>query len=82
MGKLLKEVLDAVSQLSETEQDRIAVALLELAGGEVDPIEDGENFDAIPPEHYDAVMEGLEQAKRGEFASEEEMNALLDRLRR
>ncbi|WP_197086883.1 hypothetical protein [Bradyrhizobium sp. LTSPM299] len=33
----------------------------------------------VPAEHRAAVLEGLDQAKRGEFASDEEMAALWKR---
>jgi predicted transcriptional regulator len=35
---------------------------------------------ALPEEHRTAVLEGLEQAERGEFVSDEEMEALWKRF--
>jgi predicted transcriptional regulator len=36
----------------------------------------GSDMFAVPEEHRTAVLEGLEQAERGEFASDKEMAAL------
>jgi predicted transcriptional regulator len=36
---------------------------------------------AVPEEHRTAVLEGLEQAERGEFASHKEMAALWKKCR-
>jgi predicted transcriptional regulator len=36
----------------------------------------GESVFAVPQAHRSAVLEGLEQAELGEFASDEEMNTL------
>jgi predicted transcriptional regulator len=40
------------------------------------PIAVGEGAFAVPQAHRSAVLEGLEQAELGEFAGDEEMNAL------
>ena len=40
------------------------------------PITIGEGVFAVPQAHRSAALEGLEQAELGEFASDEEMNAL------
>jgi predicted transcriptional regulator len=40
------------------------------------PIVVGESAFAVPQAHRSAVLEGLEQAEFGKFASDEEMNAL------
>lgn len=61
MTKLLDQALAAVRQMPVTEQDAIARAMLSLA-------HIGDVLDEIEPEHRTAVMEGMAQARRGEFA--------------
>jgi hypothetical protein len=36
--------------------------------------------EAIPPEHREAVQEGIDQADRGEFATDAEMKAVFRRF--
>lgn len=60
MTDLLEKAVEAVRQMPAAEQDSIAQAMLSLARiGAPDEIE---------PEHRAAVMEGMAQADRGEFA--------------
>jgi hypothetical protein len=66
--KLLDQALEAVRQLPAESQDEIARLLLHLAQGDDEPEE-------IDPAHLPAVLEGLEQVRRGEFASDEEVEA-------
>lgn len=63
MNQLLDKALKAVSELPEKEQNEIARLMLDLAhpDGDAQPIE---------PSHLDAVLRGLEQARRGEFSSD------------
>ena len=70
MTKLLEQALRAVSRLPDDMQDEIARAMLHLArrDGEPEPIE---------PEHLSAVLEGLSQAKRREFATDAEIEDAL-----
>jgi hypothetical protein len=68
MTNLLKKAVEAVEQLPPDNQDRIARIMLTLAG-ENDPPED------IDPDHLAGVLEGLAQARRGEFASDAEVAA-------
>jgi hypothetical protein len=68
MTKLLDEAVEAVRRLPPGSQDEIARAMLTLAGGEGEP-------EAIDPEHLPAVLEGLAQAKRRQFATDEEVEA-------
>lgn len=73
MTKLLEQAFEALRQLPPERQDAIAHRLLfEAANDEPDDIE---------PEHLDAVLEGLEQARRGEFASDEAVEAAFRRFR-
>jgi hypothetical protein len=65
MIKLL-EALNAVRNLPPEAQDDIARAMLAFAGNE-------EKAEPIDPAHLSAVLEGLAQAKRREFATPEQV---------
>ena len=65
--------LEAVRRLPPGSQDEIARAMLTLAGDE------GE-AEAIDPAHLPAVLEGLAQAKRRQFATDEEIEAAFRRF--
>ena len=69
MIKVLKEAIEKVKRLPEDRQAYAAEVLEQIAA------QQGGVFE-VPDEHIAAVMEGLEQAERGEFASDEEMAAL------
>lgn len=69
MTKLLEQAIERVRALPDADQDDAAELLLILAERAVAP----ERLDAAT---RDAVREGLEQARRGEFATEEELAAL------
>ena len=73
MTKLLEQALEAVLRLSPESQDEIARAMLSLAahGGEPEPID---------PAHLPAVLEGLAQARRREFATDAEVEAAFRRF--
>jgi hypothetical protein len=73
MTKLLDKALDAVRQLSPDSQDEIARLLLHLAKGEEEP-------EPIDSDHLAAVLEGLDQIRRGEFATSEEVEAAFRRF--
>jgi DNA-binding transcriptional regulator YdaS (Cro superfamily) len=75
MTKLLDQALEAVRKLPADSQDEIARAMLNLASNDQSP-------EAIDPEHLPAVMEGLAQANRREFATDEEIQAALRRFDR
>jgi len=75
MTKLLERALEAVSRLSPDTQDEIARAMLRLAVSDVEP-------EAIDAAHLPAVLEGLAQAKRREFASDAEVEAAFRRFDR
>lgn len=68
MTKLLDHALETVRQLPPADQDEIARAMLRLAQGEREPKE-------INPAHLPAVLEGLAQAERREFATDAEVEA-------
>ena len=65
MTKLLDEAVDVARKMSPGTQDAIARVILELF--------DDRAPEPIPAEHRAAVLEGLRQARRGEFASDEEV---------
>lgn len=75
MTKLLKKALEAVQRLPDASQDEIARAMLTLAGSEQSPQE-------IDPAHVADVLEGLAQARRGQFATDAEVEAAFRRFDR
>jgi predicted transcriptional regulator len=72
MTELLEKVLSKVRELSSEEQDRLALLLLSMA-------DEDANDEELDQETREAIREGLEQARRGEFASDEEIAALWKR---
>jgi DNA-binding transcriptional regulator YdaS (Cro superfamily) len=75
MTKLLEQAIEAVRQLPADSQDEIARAILQLAGSEAEA-------EPIEPAHLAAVLEGLTQAKRREFATDDEVEAAFRRFDR
>lgn len=74
MTKLLEKALEAVRRLPPSAQDEIAHAMLNLAeGGEPE---------AIDATHLPAVLEGLAQAKRRQFATDAEIEVAFRRFER
>ena len=73
MTKLLEKALEAVRRLPPDGQDQIALAMLSLSGHEGEPEE-------IDPAHLPAVLEGLAQAKRRQFATDAEVEAAFRRF--
>ena len=73
MTKLLEQALEAVRRLPSESQDEIARAILHLAAGEGEP-------EPVDPQHLPAVLAGLAQAERREFATDEEMEGLFRRF--
>jgi hypothetical protein len=73
MTKLLEQALEAVRRLPPDSQDEIARAILHLAAGDGEP-------EPVDPAHLPAVLEGLAQAKRREFASDAEVEAAFRRF--
>jgi hypothetical protein len=68
MTKLLEQAIRAVRQLPTAAQDEIARTILHLAGSELETA-------PIDPAHLAGVLEGLAQARRREFATDDEVEA-------
>jgi hypothetical protein len=75
MTKLLDQALEAVRRLPASSQDEIARAMLHLATSDGTP-------EAVDPGHLSAVLEGLAQAQRREFASDAEVEVAFRRFDR
>lgn len=73
MTKLLDAAVDAVRKLPPDAQDEIARTLLQLVGDDGEP-------EVIAPDHLPAVLEGLAQARRREFATDAEVEAAFRRF--
>ncbi|MGK6315010.1 hypothetical protein [Neorhizobium sp. DT-125] len=69
MTKLLDRAIEAARELPAEMQDEIAGILLRLIG------EDGPVYQLTPEEEAD-LKEALAEAKRGEFATEDEVRAV------
>ena len=69
MMKVLEDAIEKVLKLPEERQAYVAEVLEQIAAAGSDPF-------SVPEEHRAAVLEGLEQAERGEFVSDDEMAAL------
>lgn len=69
MTKILEDVIEKVRRLPEDRQAYVAEVLEQIVAN------DGDLF-VVPEEHRAAVLEGLEQAECGEFATDQEMAAL------
>lgn len=69
MTKLLDDAVDAARKMSPETQDSIGRLIFDL-------FDDGRP-EPIPAEDWAAVLEGLRQARRGEFASDEEVESAL-----
>jgi predicted transcriptional regulator len=75
MTKLLDKALEVVRRLPAEDQDEIARMMLHQAAVDGEP-------EPIDPAHLPAVLEGLAQARRGEFATDAEVEAALRRFNR
>ena len=73
LTKLLEPTIEAVRRLPEDAQDDIARTILHLAGSEVEA-------EFVDPAHLAAVLEGLAQAKRREYARDDEVEAAFRRF--
>jgi truncated hemoglobin YjbI len=69
MMKILEDAIEKVRKLPEERQVYVAEVLEQIAAA-------GSDVFTVPEEHRAAVLEGLEQAERGQLMTEEEMAAL------
>ena len=69
MIKVLEEAIEKIRKLPQERQVYVAEVLEQIAAA-------GSDVFDVPEEHRAAVLEGLGQAERGEFVSDEEMAAL------
>ena len=72
MSKILEEAIKKVRELPEADQDEAAEMLLSVASKNARPIQ-------LDDETRAAVQEGHEQARRGEFISEQDMATFFKR---
>jgi predicted transcriptional regulator len=72
MTKLLEQAIAKVRQLPDEEQDTVALAILAMA-------DEDARFLPLDDDTRAAIREGLEQARRGEFVPEAEIEALWKR---
>ena len=72
MTKLLEQAIAKARELPDEEQDSLALTILALTEGEA-------LFAPIDDETRAAILEGLEQARRGEFVPDEDIKALWKR---
>ena len=75
MTKLLEQAIEAVRRLSAESQDNIARTILHWAASEV-------KAEPVDPAHLAAVLEGLAQAQRREFATDDEVAGAFRRFDR
>jgi hypothetical protein len=75
MTKLLEQAIEAVRRLPADSQDDIARIVLHFARTEVEA-------EPVDPAHLAAVLEGLGQAKRREFATDGEVEIAFRRFDR
>ena len=69
MTKVLEDAIEKVRRLPADRQAYVAELLEQIAAA-------GSGLFVIPEEHRAAVLEGLAEAERGEFATDDEMAAL------
>jgi hypothetical protein len=72
MTKLFEQAIEQARGLSEDEQDEAAEILFSLMAKRHEPV-------PLDEATRSAINEGLEQARRGEFVSDEEMAAFFKR---
>jgi predicted transcriptional regulator len=72
MTKLLEEAIRKVRSLPESDQDQAAELLLLVAAKRAQPV-------PLDAETRAAIREGVAQARRGEFVSDEDMAAFFKR---
>jgi plasmid stabilization system protein ParE len=73
VADIVDKAFEAVRKLAPERRDEIADFIWRLAADDSDP-------EPIDPAHLPAVLEGLEQAKRGQFATPERIHAAFRRF--
>ena len=68
MNKILEQAIEKVRELPDADQAEAAEILLSVASKRAAPVK-------LDDETRSAVLEGREQARRGEFVSDEDMAA-------
>jgi len=71
MIKVLEQAIEKIKKLPQ-DQQAYAAELLEQIAADAE-----QGVFEIPDEHMPAIVEGLAQAERGEFATDEEVDAVL-----
>lgn len=74
MTKLLDRAVRAMRNLPPSDQDEIAGIMLRLAGADEEPL-------ALSPEEHEAISRSEAAAARGEFATDEQVQAVWARHR-
>ena len=75
MTKLLEKALEAARRLPANEQDEIARVALQLAGGDsAEPV-------ALSQDERDAIARSKSAAARGDFATDEQIQAVWSKRR-
>ena len=72
MIKVLEQAIEKIKELPEDRQAYAAEVLEQIAAAGADVFQ-------VPDDHRAAVLDGLEQARRGELVSDEEMAAVWKR---
>jgi hypothetical protein len=76
MTKRLEMAVEAARQLSPEEQDEIADVIMDIVKGDSD-----NGVYVLSDEEWAAIKVSLDQADRGEFATEEEIEAVFAKYR-
>ena len=69
MTKILEEAIEKVRRLPEDQHAHVAEVLEQMVAFGSDPF-------VVPESHRAAVLQGLAEAERGEYVSEEDIAAL------
>ncbi|MCA6120780.1 hypothetical protein J6500_02510 [Bradyrhizobium sp. WSM 1704] len=72
MNRILEDAIEKFRRLPPDRQAYVAELLEQIVAA-------GAEAFVVPDEHRAGILEGLEQSRRGEFASDEEMAALWEK---
>jgi hypothetical protein len=73
MNQLLEKAVEAVRQMPPDDQEKIARLMLSLAEGDQSP-------EQTDPAHLPDILESLAQLRRGEFASDADIETAFRRF--